>query len=161
MIEILSASSVRSVVDGQRFGPPAKHAPVRLAKHTRSGLSVGSVLPRSTLIEIALMSSDNHAAAALARTYPDALVEPTGWSPDNHATAHDMAKIPTAASTYPEIVRATRQSSSCIAVSGPSRMFHNTNHFVGRLGWNISVSKTSFTQVAPVLNTQHPTNHIT
>jgi D-alanyl-D-alanine endopeptidase (penicillin-binding protein 7) len=138
-------------------------------KHTRSGLSVGTVLPRSTLIEIALMSSDNHAAAALARTYPGgneafllatqhkitelklentALVEPTGLSPDNHATAHDMAKILTAASTYPEIVRATSQSSSRIAVRGRGRVFHNTNHFVGRPGWNISVSKTGFTNEA-------------
>lgn len=138
-------------------------------KHTRSGLSVGTALARSTLIEIALMSSDNHAAAALARTYPGgkaafllaterkitelklentALVEPTGLSPDNHATAHDMAKILMAASSYPEIVSATSQSSSRIAVNGRRRVFHNTNRFVGRPGWDISVSKTGFTNEA-------------
>lgn len=138
-------------------------------KHTRSGVPVGTVLPRSALIEIALMSSDNHAAAALARTYPGgnaaflfatqrkiielrlentALVEPTGLSPANHATAHDMAKILTAASSYPEIVSATSQSSSRIAVNGRGRVFHNTNRFVGRPGWDISVSKTGFTNEA-------------
>lgn len=138
-------------------------------KHTRSGVPVGSVFPRHTLIEIALMSSDNHAAAALARTYPGGmpafladtrkkidelklentdLVEPTGLSPQNHATAHDMAKILRAASAYPEIVDATSRSSSRIAVNGRGRMFRNTNHFVGLPGWEISVSKTGFTNEA-------------
>ncbi|RQP21946.1 peptidase S11 [Albitalea terrae] len=138
-------------------------------KHTHSGVPVGAVLPRRTLIEIALMSSDNHAAAALARTYPGGmpaflaatqkkitelklentgLVEPTGLSPENHATAHDMAKILRAASSYPEIVEATSQSSSRIAVNGRGRMFHNTNKFVGQPGWDISVSKTGFTNEA-------------
>jgi D-alanyl-D-alanine endopeptidase (penicillin-binding protein 7) len=138
-------------------------------KHTRSGLPVGVQLPRRSMIEIALMSSDNHAAAALARTFPgghDAflaaterkiaelklentgLVEPTGLSPMNHASAHDMAKILKAASTYPEIVRATSQPSSQIKVNGRNRVFHNTNRFVGRPGWDISVSKTGFTNEA-------------
>ena len=138
-------------------------------KHTRSGVPVGASFPRRTLIELALMSSDNHAAAALARTYPggDAgflaatqrkiaalqlentgLVEPTGLSPENHATAHDMAKIVKAASAYPEIVAATSQSSSRIKVNGRGRVFHNTNKFVGQPGWDISVSKTGFTNEA-------------
>ena len=138
-------------------------------KHTRSGVPVGSAFPRSTLIEIALMSSDNHAAAALARTFPGGnasflaatkrkieelklentgLVEPTGLSPENHATAQDMVKILKAASAYPEIVAATSQSSSRIAVNGRGRIFHNTNRFVGRPGWDISVSKTGFTNEA-------------
>lgn len=138
-------------------------------KHTHSGVPVGSVFPRHTLIEIALMSSDNHAAAALARTYPGGmpaflaaarrkigelqlentgLVEPTGLSPQNHASAHDMVKILKAASTYPDIVAATSQPSSRISVNGHGRMFHNTNRFVGQPGWDISVSKTGFTNEA-------------
>jgi D-alanyl-D-alanine endopeptidase (penicillin-binding protein 7) len=138
-------------------------------KHTRSGVPVGAAFPRNTLIEIALMSSDNHAAAALARTYPGGLpaflvaaqhkietlklentgiIEPTGLSPQNHASAHDMAMILKAASGYPEIVAATSQSSSRIAVNGRGRLFHNTNRFVGKPGWDISVSKTGFTNEA-------------
>src|SRR5437762_7385403 len=39
-------------------------------KHTKSGVPVGASFTRGTLINLALMSSDNHAAAALARTYP-------------------------------------------------------------------------------------------
>lgn len=138
-------------------------------KHTRSGVPVGSSFPRSTLIEIALMASDNHAAAALARTYPggmDAflaatqrkiaqlqlentnLVEPTGLSPQNHASAKDMVKILKAASAYPEISEATSQASSKIEVNGRGRVFHNTNGLVGKPGWDISVSKTGFTNEA-------------
>lgn len=138
-------------------------------KGTKSGVPVGAEFSRRTLIELALMSSDNHAAHALARTYPggmagflDAtqrkirrlglkntgLVEPTGLSPQNHATAHDMAKIVRAAAAYPEIVRATSQASNRIKVNGQRRVFRNTNRFVGQPGWDISVSKTGFTHEA-------------
>jgi D-alanyl-D-alanine endopeptidase (penicillin-binding protein 7) len=138
-------------------------------KGTKSGVPVGAEFSRRTLLELALMSSDNHAAHALARTYPggmagflDAtqrkirrlglestgLVEPTGLSPRNHATAHDMAKIVRAAAAYPEIVRATSQASNRIKVNGQRRVFRNTNRFVGQPGWDISVSKTGFTHEA-------------
>ena len=138
-------------------------------KGTKSGVPVGAEFARRTLIELALMSSDNHAAHALARTYPGGmagflqatqrkiarlglentgLVEPTGLSPRNHATAHDMAKIVRAAAAYPEIVRATSQASNRIKVNGHGRVFRNTNRFVGQPGWDISVSKTGFTHEA-------------
>ena len=39
-------------------------------KHTRSGMPVGAALPRAKMLELALLASDNHAAAALARNYP-------------------------------------------------------------------------------------------
>jgi D-alanyl-D-alanine carboxypeptidase/D-alanyl-D-alanine endopeptidase (penicillin-binding protein 7) len=138
-------------------------------KHTHSGVPVGATFPRHTLIEIALMASDNHAAHALARTYPGGmstflqavdhkiaelglentgLVEPTGLSADNHASAKDMVKILRAATAYPEISQATSQSSSKIAVNGRGHVFRNTNHLVGQPGWDISVSKTGFTNEA-------------
>src|SRR5690349_1658419 len=92
-------------------------------KHTTRGVPVGARIARADLLQLALMASDNHAAAALARTYPggrdafqqavDAKIaslqlenthieEPTGLSPQNHATAHDMVKILKAASAYPQ-----------------------------------------------------------
>ncbi|HEY0858630.1 MAG TPA: serine hydrolase [Albitalea sp.] len=138
-------------------------------KQTQSGVPVGSSFKRRTLIELALMSSDNRAAAALARTYTGGhagflaatrrkieslgledtvLVEPTGLSPNNRATAHDIAKILKAASAYPEIVAATSQSSNRIRVNGKPRVFRNTNRLVGMPGWDISVSKTGFTREA-------------
>jgi D-alanyl-D-alanine carboxypeptidase/D-alanyl-D-alanine endopeptidase (penicillin-binding protein 7) len=138
-------------------------------KHTTSGVPVGARISRGDLLDLALMASDNHAAAALARTYPggpagfraavDAKIaalklentlieEPTGLSPQNHATAHDMVKILKAASEYPEIGQATSQAQQVVQVNGRPRVFRNTNRLVGRPGWDILVSKTGFTNEA-------------
>jgi len=138
-------------------------------KFTRSGVPVGAVISREDLITLALMSSDNHAAAALARTYPGgraafqlavdrkiqslglentALEEPTGLSPNNHASARDMARILKAAAVYPEIAVATSQQRDRVVVNGRTRVFHNTNRLVGAPGWEISASKTGFTREA-------------
>jgi len=138
-------------------------------KHTTSGVPVGARLSRAALLQLALVASDNHAAAALARTYPGgnaafraavdakiaalrlentAIEEPTGLSPQNHASAHDMVKILKAASEYPEIGQATSQERQVIEVNGRPRVFRNTNRLVGRPGWDILVSKTGFTNEA-------------
>jgi D-alanyl-D-alanine carboxypeptidase/D-alanyl-D-alanine endopeptidase (penicillin-binding protein 7) len=138
-------------------------------KGTRSGVPVGALFTRATLIELALMSSDNHAAHAIARTYPGGLPaflaamqrkiaalqlegttieEPTGLSSNNRATARDMARIVKAAGDYPAIVQATSQRSRVVLVNGRPRTFHNTNGLVGRPGWDVSVSKTGFIQEA-------------
>jgi D-alanyl-D-alanine carboxypeptidase/D-alanyl-D-alanine endopeptidase (penicillin-binding protein 7) len=138
-------------------------------KFTRSGVPVGAVITREDLVTLALMSSDNHAAAALARTYPGgraafqqavdrkiealglentALEEPTGLSPHNHASARDMARILKAAAAYPEIAVATSQRRDRVVVNGRTRVFHNTNHLVGAPGWDILASKTGFTNEA-------------
>ncbi|MFB3080856.1 MAG: serine hydrolase, partial [Nitrosomonadaceae bacterium] len=47
-----------------------KLADVDRIKNTRSRLSVGSSLTRKEMLRLALMSSENRAAAALGRTYP-------------------------------------------------------------------------------------------
>jgi D-alanyl-D-alanine carboxypeptidase/D-alanyl-D-alanine endopeptidase (penicillin-binding protein 7) len=138
-------------------------------KHTTSGVPVGARVARGDLLQLALMSSDNHAAAALARTYPGgraafqaavdakiaelqlentAIEEPTGLSPQNHASAHDMVKILKAASDYPEIGQATSQASQVVSVNGRPRVFRNTNRLVGKPGWDILVSKTGYTNEA-------------
>ncbi len=134
-------------------------------KYTQSGVPVGSVISREGLLTLALMSSDNRAAAALARTYPGGRVafqaavnrkiralglrntyleEPTGLSPRNHASAHDMAKILKAAAEYPEIAVATTQARDRVVINGRERMFRNTNGLVGAPGWEILASKTGF-----------------
>ena len=41
-----------------------------LLKKTHSRLTIGSVLSRRDMLHIALMSSENRAAAALSRSYP-------------------------------------------------------------------------------------------
>ena len=138
-------------------------------KHSSSRVPVGTVMPRSTVLQLALMSSDNRAAAALARTYPggnpafvaavkvklqtlgmhDTVIEePTGLSPHNRSSAADLLKMASAASSYPEISNITTNSGDLIDINGRQREYHNTNRLVGRQGWNILLSKTGFTQEA-------------
>jgi len=83
-------------------------------KHTRHGVPVGAVVTRAELLALALMASDNHAAAALARTYPGGLgafldavrakclalgltqtviEEPTGLSAHNLSSAVDWSLV--------------------------------------------------------------------
>ncbi|MBK4736195.1 D-alanyl-D-alanine carboxypeptidase family protein [Noviherbaspirillum pedocola] len=138
-------------------------------KHSSSRVPVGAVLPRRTLLELALMSSDNRAAHALARTYPGGmqafldqvhakqqeigmehtvLIEPTGLSPHNRSTAQDVARMALAASNYPQIREITTSAADDIEINGADRPFHNTNRFVGNAKWNILLSKTGYTREA-------------
>ena len=138
-------------------------------KHSASRLRVGAELSRLDALKLALMNSENRAAAALARTFPGglkgfdlavqtkirslglihtALADPTGLSPQNTSTANEVAKIVEAASHYPEIVRITSQKTDEVPVSGRTREVHNTNHLVGGKGWDIQISKTGYTEEA-------------
>lgn len=138
-------------------------------KHTHSRLPVGTSFERGTLLELALLSSDNRAAFALARAYPGGigafkaatdtkiealglkntvLVEPTGLSADNRASAADMALVLRAAGTYPEIARITSSTGQRVRVGAREMEFRNTNALVGKPGWNILLSKTGFTNEA-------------
>ena len=138
-------------------------------KFSRGGVPVGTELSRESLLALALVASDNHAAAALARTYPggttafaeatrrkiDALgltqtmlVEPTGLSPDNHASAQDMVKLLQATQAYPLIAQTTSQRTHALQVNGQTRAVRNTNPLVGKPGWDVLVSKTGFTNEA-------------
>src|SRR4029078_3962114 len=105
-------------------------------KGTRSRLRPGNVLTRRELLLLALMASENRAAAALGRTYPGGVgqfvaainakapaldmkdsrfVDSTGLSPYNVSSARDLVKLVRAAHEYPLIrafstrARATRQ----------------------------------------------------
>ena len=151
--------------------------PIRIAaadldrlKHTRAGLPVGAVLPRGDLLELSLIASDNRATSALARHYPggsdafaaavDAKItalglehtsieEPTGLSPNNRSSAQDLVKVLRAAGTYPEIARITSKDRHVVLLNGHRTWkVRNTNRFVGAPGWNISLSKTGFTNEA-------------
>lgn len=93
-------------------------------KGTGSRLAVGTTLTRGELLHLALIASENRAAAALTRAYPggrDAFVEAmnrkaraigmkdsrfvdgTGLNSENRATAADLAKMVDAAYRYPLI----------------------------------------------------------
>ena len=144
-------------------------ADVDMLKHSRSHVPVGAILSRRDVLQLALMSSDNRAAASLVRTYPggsvafagavkkkilelgmhDTLIqEPTGLSPENTSTAADLVKMAVAASHYPDIADITTDSSDLINIKGRDVQFRNTNRLVGKKGWDILLSKTGFTNEA-------------
>ncbi len=142
---------------------------VDMLKHSTSRVPVGATIPRRDVLQLALMSSDNRAAASLGRTYPGgteafkaavkakiaalgmtqtAIEEPTGLSPNNKSTASDLVKMAVAASAYPEITRITTDSKDIININGRGVEYHNTNRFVGAKGWDIGLSKTGYTEEA-------------
>jgi D-alanyl-D-alanine endopeptidase (penicillin-binding protein 7) len=138
-------------------------------KHSRSRVPVGATISRHDMLQLALMSSDNRAAASLARTYTGGLPafsaamnakikalgmthtvleEPTGLSPNNISTAADMIKMAEAAAAYPDIRRITTATRDTIRINGREVEYHNTNRLVGAKGWDIDLSKTGYTNEA-------------
>ncbi len=142
---------------------------VDVLKHSTSRVPVGARISRGDMLQLALMSSDNRAAASLGRTYPGGMVgfkaavrakvaalgmsqtmieEPTGLSPNNKSTAADLVKMAAASSKYPEIARITTESSDMININGREVQYRNTNRLVGAKGWDIGLSKTGYTEEA-------------
>lgn len=144
-------------------------ADVDMLKHSTSRVPVGAAIARADVLQLALMSSDNRAAASLARTYPGGaenfrravnakiralgltntvIEEPTGLSPHNRSTATDLVKMARAASVYPEITRITTDKKDLIRIKGRDVEYHNTNRLVGAKGWDVGLSKTGYTEEA-------------
>lgn len=144
-------------------------ADVDRLKHSKSRVKVGATMSREAALELALISSENRAASALARHFPGgmpafelavtakiralglrhtALADPTGLSPTNTSTASEVARIAAAASRYPAIARISSDKSSEVEVNGRPRELRNTNHLVGAKGWDIRLSKTGYTEEA-------------
>jgi serine-type D-Ala-D-Ala endopeptidase (penicillin-binding protein 7) len=138
-------------------------------KSTHGGVPVGAVVTRRGLLELALIASDNRAASALARHYPGGaagfqgavdrkiralgltntlIEEPTGLSPNNRSSAHDMVKVLQAAAAYPALTQITSRPRQVVSVNGRRWVARNTNRLVGAPGWNILLSKTGYTNEA-------------
>lgn len=134
-------------------------------KGTRSRLRTGSSLSRDELLLLALMASENRAAAALGRTYPGGMeafvaamnakaaelgmtdsrfVEPTGLSPANVASARDLAKLVEAAHGYPLIREYSTRGKATVKAFGRPLSFGNTNGLVRNAKWDIELSKTGY-----------------
>ena len=142
-------------------------ADIDVLKNTRSRLWVGAGLTRRELLRLALMSSENRAAAALGRAYPGGIeafvaamnnkafelgmgnsyfVDFIGLSSANVSTARDLVKMVEAAHGY-DIIRkfsTTTAHAVELADEGPSMRFINSNNLVRSGNWEIGVSKTGF-----------------
>jgi serine-type D-Ala-D-Ala endopeptidase (penicillin-binding protein 7) len=134
-------------------------------KGSRSRLRTGLSLTRGELLLLALMSSENRAAAALGQSFPGGLeafvdamnekaatldmqesrfVEPTGLSPANVSTASDLAKMVRAAHDYPLIREYSTKSRATVRASGRALQYGNTNGLVRSSYWEIGLSKTGY-----------------
>jgi D-alanyl-D-alanine endopeptidase (penicillin-binding protein 7) len=134
-------------------------------KGTRSRLTVGVTLTREELLNLALMASENRAAATLSRNYPggrEAFVaamnhkaqelgltethfyDPTGLTAANVSNARDLVKMVAAAREYPLIREFSTSASREVAIRGRSQVFRNTNSLVRSASWDIDLSKTGY-----------------
>ena len=134
-------------------------------KGTRSRLRPGTVLTRDELLLLALMSSENRAAASLARTFPGGteafvaamnakaralgmndtrFVDPTGLSSGNVSSARDLARLVAAAHEFPLIREYSTRESATVHALGRPLDYRNTNGLVRSAQWDIGLSKTGY-----------------
>ncbi len=134
-------------------------------RHSRSRLRVGSVLTRADALQLALMSSENRAAHALARTAPggvNAFVaamnrkakalgmnttsysDPTGLSNKNQSTARDLATLVIAASAYPVLREYSTTPERRIAFGSRVLQYRNSDPLVRNAGWDVQLQKTGY-----------------
>ena len=130
-----------------------------------SHVPVGTELSREDMLRLALMSSENRAAAALARNYPGGLPafvmamnrkalslglretrfsDSTGLNSANVSSARDLVKMVSAASRYPLIRDFSTTANYVVSLNGRQRQFNNTNALVSSPDWQIGVSKTGY-----------------
>lgn len=140
---------------------------IDLLKNTRSRLPIGTHFRRDDLMRLALMASDNRAAAALGRNYPGGIVafvdamnakakslgltathyvDSSGLAPGNVSSPADLGKLVTAASKYDIITEYSTTSAVNVRLpdSKKTLSFVNTNALVRASDWKIGLSKTGF-----------------
>ncbi|AIO31908.1 D-alanyl-D-alanine carboxypeptidase family protein [Burkholderia cenocepacia] len=135
-------------------------------KGTGSRLSVGSVLSREDMLHIALMASENRAAAALSRYYPGGrpafiaamnakakalgmtdthFENSTGLSSSNVSSARDLVKMVNAAYQYPLIRQFSTDRTYEVYTGKRNLVYNSTNALIrGNGSWDIGLQKTGF-----------------
>lgn len=135
---------------------------------SRSRLPVGSKMTRDDMLKMALMASENRAAAALARTYPGgtkAFVEAmnskaeelgmskttfadsTGLITENYSTARDLATLLHAAWQYDLIREYSGTGTDSVTLLNKKNgdlKFNSTNPLLRKAHWEIGMSKTGY-----------------
>jgi D-alanyl-D-alanine endopeptidase (penicillin-binding protein 7) len=136
-------------------------------KNTRSRLPIGANFRRDDLIRIALVASDNRAAAALGRSYPGGtmraveamnakaavlgltnthFVDASGLAPGNVSSPQDLGKLVAAASEYAIIREYSTTAALDVTLPNTGRKvaYVNTNTLVRSSDWIIGLSKTGY-----------------
>jgi len=138
-----------------------------MVQMTGSRLEYGATLSRREMILLAIMSSENRAAAALGRTWPGGLdkfvaqmnakavslgmqhsrfADPAGLKVENQSTARDLGIMVAAALEYPLIREAstTRQLEVRPYRNRGPLNYVNTNRLLKNENWDIALSKTGY-----------------
>ena len=134
-------------------------------RYSHSRLRIGSQLSRANMLHIALMSSENRAAAALGRHYPGGLpafiaamnakaaelgmtnshfADPTGLSSANVSSARDLARLVVAAYQHPLIREYSTDSHYAVEPGGPTLEYRNSNGLIENPEWAIGLQKTGY-----------------
>lgn len=142
-----------------------QEADVDTVKKSKSRLAVGTALSRRELLHLALMSSENRAAAALARTWPQGsdafvrlmnlqaaqlgmrdtrFVDATGLSSSNQSSAADLAALVKASLQYPELGSLSTSLGASVDLGHKIIDYRNTNQLVHSPNWEIGLQKTGF-----------------
>jgi D-alanyl-D-alanine endopeptidase (penicillin-binding protein 7) len=136
---------------------------------SRSRLRIGeATLSRRDMLRVALMSSDNRAAAALGRTTfaggtadfvaamnakaatlgmrDSQFVDASGLNAGNQSTAEDLIRMVHAASQYPLIreITSTGEYTAHPYADRGAVNYRNTNPLVRDSRWNVELSKTGY-----------------
>lgn len=133
-------------------------------RKSRSRLKVGPKHSRRELLQLALMSSENRAASALARSYPGGrpafikamnakasslgmkntrFRDSTGLDSGNVSTARDLVKLVQSGFTYPLIRQFTTETSYELN-QGKILNYKNSNPLFRDKNWQIGLSKTGY-----------------
>ena len=139
-----------------------------LIRLTGSRLGYGATLSRKQMLQVALIASDNRAAASLARTFPGGkkafvkamnqkavalgmkesrFTDPTGLNAGNVASARDLATLVRHALNKYPFIRSTTTTERIevhpYRKRGPLA-FGNTNRLLKNDNWEIMLSKTGY-----------------
>lgn len=141
----------------------------RTVDRVRSNLRPGLTITRGQALHLALMSSENHAAHLLGRTYPggmeafvDAMnakaqmlgmhdsrfVEPTGLSAGNRSSPGDLVRLVKAAYELETIREFSTSTGMELPLGKRVVRYGNTNRLTASDEWEIGLQKTGTTSAA-------------
>lgn len=141
----------------------------RTIDRVRSWLTPGVRLTRGEALHLALMSSENHAAQMLGRTYPGGLnafvaamnakaqmlgmhdsrfADPTGLNADNRSSPADLVRLVKAAYEHDVIRDYSVSTGASVQIGRRLVQYGTTNGLTHSADWNIELQKTGFISAA-------------
>jgi D-alanyl-D-alanine endopeptidase (penicillin-binding protein 7) len=141
----------------------------RTIDRMRSWLNPGVRISRGQALHLALMSSENHAAQLLGRTYPGGLTaavaamnakaqllgmhdthfaDPTGLSPENRSSPADLVKLVNAGYQHPVLREYSTSSELELPIGKRMVRYGSTNGLIANPEWDIGLQKTGYISAA-------------